>query len=125
MAVVIAIQLTNASSVKGFETALATVAGKSSLEIVGTGGVDENVLPALGWLREFGAASPVIEGEMALVMGDEQRARRTEALKVLGVDILRDLTLARIRRRRRARPGPTWRRAARPTVSRRSSFSSC
>ena len=75
MAVVIAIQLTNASSVKGFETALATVAGKSSLEIVGTGGVDENVLPALGWLREFGAASPVIEGEMALVMGDEQDPR--------------------------------------------------
>jgi putative ABC transport system permease protein len=91
--VVIAIQLTNASSIKGFETALSTVAGKASLEIVGTGGVDERLLPSLGWLRGFGAMSPVIEGEMAIVMGDEQRARRTEALKVLGVDILRDLTL--------------------------------
>src|SRR5262245_28530906 len=91
--VVVAIQLTNASSVKGFETALATVAGKASIEIVGAGGVDENVLPTLGWLREFGSASAVIEGEMAIVLGSEQRARRTEALKVLGVDILRDLTL--------------------------------
>src|SRR5262245_844366 len=93
VAVVIAIQLTNASSVKGFETALATVAGKASVEIVGNGGVDEALLPSLGWLREFGSASPVIDGEMALVLGGELRARRTEALKVLGVDILRDLTI--------------------------------
>jgi putative ABC transport system permease protein len=93
VAVVIAIQLTNASSVKGFETALATVAGRASVEILGNGGVDETMLPALGWLREFGAASPVIEGEMALVLGGELRARRTEALKVLGVDILRDRTI--------------------------------
>lgn len=93
VAVVIAIQLTNASSVKGFETALATVAGKSGIEIVGAGGLNETLLPELGWLREFGAASAVIEGEMAIVTGDEWRARRTEALKVLGVDILRDLTL--------------------------------
>ena len=93
VAVVIAIQLTNTSSVKGFETALSTVAGKASIEILGNGGVDETTLPSLGWLREFGAASPVIEGEMALVLGGELRARRTEALKVLGVDILRDLTI--------------------------------
>jgi putative ABC transport system permease protein len=93
VAVVIAIQLANASSVKGFETALATVAGKASLEILGGGGVDETMLPSLGWLREFGSVSPVIEGEMALVLGGELRARRTEALKVLGVDILRDLTI--------------------------------
>lgn len=91
--VVVAIQLTNASSVRGFETALETVAGKTAVEIVGTGGVDETVLPELGWLREFGAASAVVEGEMAIVTGSEQRARRSEALKVLGVDILRDLTL--------------------------------
>src|SRR5580765_2250457 len=93
VAVVIAIQLTNTSSVKGFETALSTVAGKASVEILGSGGVDETILPSLGWLREFGAASPVIEGEMALVLGGELRARRSEALKVLGVDILRDLTI--------------------------------
>lgn len=93
VAVVVAIQLTNAASIKGFETALATVAGKAGVEIVGAGGVDETLLPALGWLREYGAASAVIEGEMAIVTGDERQARRSEALKVLGVDILRDLTL--------------------------------
>ena len=54
IAVVIAIQLTNASSVRGFETALETVAGKTAVEIIGTGtGVDETLLPELGWLREL------------------------------------------------------------------------
>ncbi|MFP5380462.1 MAG: hypothetical protein ACLGHP_12095, partial [Vicinamibacteria bacterium] len=87
IAVVIAIQLTNASSVRGFETALDTMAGKTSVEITGSGaGVDETVLPSLGWLREFGDVSPVIEGDMAAVLGDG----RTEAMRVLGVDILRD-----------------------------------
>ena len=48
IAVVIAIQLTNASSVRGFETALETVAGKTAIEIIGTGtGVDETLLPQL------------------------------------------------------------------------------
>ena len=105
IAVVIAIQLTNGSSVRGFESALNTVAGRASLEILGTSGVDENLLRDLGWLREFGAISPVIEGEMAIApapgstgvpaRGQVPRrpARRSEAVKVLGVDILRDLTL--------------------------------
>src|SRR5918994_7125592 len=66
IAVVIAIQLTNGSSVRGFETALNTVAGRASLEISGAAGVDETLLRDLGWLREFGAISPVIEGEMAI-----------------------------------------------------------
>jgi putative ABC transport system permease protein len=92
--VVIAIQLTNASSIRGFETALETVAGRATVEIAGHGGIDETWLPSLGWLRTFGTASPVIEGEMALLPDNTQRpARRAEALKVLGVDILRDLTL--------------------------------
>ena len=92
--VVIAIQLTNAASIKGFETAFETVAGKSSVEIVANGGIDETLLPSLLWLREFGDASAVIEGEMAIVEGNERGAsRRAEALKVLGVDILRDLSL--------------------------------
>jgi len=76
VAVVIAIQLTNQSSVRGFETALATVAGRTSIEIIGPGGADETRLPALGWLREFGALSPVIEGEMALVSDAPASARR-------------------------------------------------
>ena len=75
IAVVIAIQLTNASSVRGFETALETVAGKTAIEIIGTGtGVDESLLPQLGWLRDYGIVSPVIEGSAALVVGDVQHA---------------------------------------------------
>jgi putative ABC transport system permease protein len=108
IAVVIAIQLTNASSVQGFEAALDTVAGRTSVEIVGTSGVPETRIAALGWLREFGALAPVIEGEMAIVSDEVFAPRaetrsptgvpvrpvgRSEAVKVLGVDILRDLTL--------------------------------
>ena len=37
VAVIVAIQLTNASSLAGFQTALETVSGKTSLEIVGAG----------------------------------------------------------------------------------------
>jgi putative ABC transport system permease protein len=92
--VVIAIQLTNASSVRGFETALETVAGRATIEIVGPAGIDETLLPSLLWLGDIGALSPVIEGEAAIVRRDETRtARRAEALKVLGVDILRDVSL--------------------------------
>ena len=93
IAVVIAIQLTNASSVRGFETALETVAGKTAVEIVGAGtGVDESLIPELGWLREYGRISPVIEGSAALVVGDVKRLtrRQMEAVKILGIDILRD-----------------------------------
>lgn len=93
IAVVIAIQLTNASSVRGFETALETVAGKTAVEVIGSGtGVDEDVLSQIGWLREFGIVSPVIEGTAALVTDDAASLsrRRMEAVKILGVDILRD-----------------------------------
>lgn len=93
IAVVVAIQLTNASSVRGFQTALETVAGRTAIEIVGAGtGVDETRLPQLAWLRQFGVISPVIEGSAALVGADVnlQSRRQLEAVKVLGVDILRD-----------------------------------
>ena len=93
IAVVIAIQLTNESSVRGFSTALETVAGKTAVEIVGSGtGVDESIIPQIGWLRDYGIVSPVIEGSAAIIVGDaKQLSRRTmEAVKVLGVDILRD-----------------------------------
>jgi putative ABC transport system permease protein len=108
IAVVIAIQLTNASSVRGFETALNTVAGRTSIEIAGTAGVPDTIIAGIGWLREFGTLAPIIEGEMAIVseatlagraaertaIGVPVRAaKRSEAVKVLGVDILRDLTL--------------------------------
>lgn len=93
IAVVIAIQLTNASSIRGFETALETVAGKTAVEVIGSGtGVDESLLPQLSWLGDYGIISPVIEGSAALVMDDPKllSRRRMEAVKVLGIDILRD-----------------------------------
>src|SRR5262245_57778733 len=63
--VIVAIRLTNASSVAGFETALDTVSGRVSLELVGHGlGIDELVLKDLDWLREYGQISPVIEGNL-------------------------------------------------------------
>ncbi len=109
IAVVIGIQLTNASSLRGFETALDTVAGHTSIEIVGNGGIDETRLRELGWLRQFGVISPVVQGEMAIVSspaagpdedargssaagasGQGRRRVRSEAVRVLGVDVLRD-----------------------------------
>jgi putative ABC transport system permease protein len=87
IAVVVAIQLTNASSLRGFETALNAVSGRASLEIVGTSvGVDETRLTDLGWLRDYGDVTPVIEGELAL----REKTRPRETLRVLGIDILRD-----------------------------------
>lgn len=93
IAMVIAIQLTNASSVRGFETALETVSGHAAVELTAPGGLDETLLPGLGWLREYGDVSPVIEGDMAIVTDASPatlRPRRSEALRVLGVDILHD-----------------------------------
>ena len=56
----------------GFETALDTVAGRTSVEIVGAGSASTRPLLAeLGWLREFGAMSPVIEGDVAIVTTTE------------------------------------------------------
>src|SRR4051794_20153717 len=64
VAVVVAIQLTNASSLRGFETALNTVSGRAALELIGAGvGIDETVLADLGWLRQYGDVAPLIEGE--------------------------------------------------------------
>jgi putative ABC transport system permease protein len=87
VSVVLAIRLANQSALGGFRAALDTVAGKTSLEITGAGlGVSEDRLSALGWLREWGDVSPVIEGDaMALVSQG-----RAEAVRVLGVDILQD-----------------------------------
>lgn len=87
IAVVVAIQLTNASSVRGFEVALETVAGKTSLQIAGPGpSFDELLLNQLGWLREYGDVSPIIEGDAIARVG----AGRGESIHVLGVDVLRD-----------------------------------
>ncbi|MEP6593278.1 MAG: FtsX-like permease family protein, partial [Acidobacteriota bacterium] len=87
VAVVVAIQLTNASSLAGFETALNTVSGRASVEVVGVGaGIDELRLLEIGWLRDYGQVAPVVEGDLVY----RAPGRPSEVLRVLGVDILRD-----------------------------------
>ncbi|QQS45423.1 MAG: ABC transporter permease [Acidobacteriota bacterium] len=87
VAVVVAIQMTNAGSLRGFEKALETVSGRTSLEIVGSGaGLDERRLRELTWLREYGRMSPIIEGDAEIETGPEL----IETLRALGVDVLRD-----------------------------------
>ena len=87
VAVVVAIRLANTASVRGFETALDVVAGRTSLEIVGAGvGVPEAQLAGMGWLREYGRVSPVIDRTARLETSDGAGHR----LRVLGVDVLRD-----------------------------------
>ena len=90
VAVVLAIRLANESSVRGFETALDAVSGRTSLEVIAPGvGVSEERLADLGWLREYGQVSPVIDGDV--VIRPVAGARTTsELVRVLGVDILRD-----------------------------------
>lgn len=90
IAVVIAIQLANASALGGFKAAIETVSGKASLEIAGAGlGFDELLLNRLDWLREYGQVSPVIEGDAQARLANGSR----ETLRVLGVDILRDRSI--------------------------------
>lgn len=87
VAVVIAIRMANASALGGFAEALDTVAGKTSLEVSGAGvGVDEDRLATLGWLREWGEVSPVVEGDAFAGLS----GGRGESMRVLGIDILRD-----------------------------------
>jgi putative ABC transport system permease protein len=85
--VVLAVRMANQSAIDGFRSALDTVAGRTSLEIAGSGrGVDEMRLPDLAWLSEWGAVSPVIEGDAAALVGPG----RQEEVHVLGVDILQE-----------------------------------
>lgn len=86
VAVIVAIQLTNASSFAGFETALNTISGRATLEIVGTGvGVTESAIAPLTWLRDYGQMAPVIEGDVVY-----RTSNGATTLRVLGVDMLRE-----------------------------------
>ena len=91
VAVVVAIQLANASSVRGFSTALDALAGRTSLELTVPGvGLDETRLTDLGWLRAYGLVSPVIDADVLLEVPAVGEAPALEAVRLLGVDILRD-----------------------------------
>jgi putative ABC transport system permease protein len=87
IAVVVAVHLANMSSFRGFEAAVESVTGKTSLEIAAPGpGLDETLLPWLDWLGEYGAVSPVIEGDALARAGNAP----AETIRVLGIDILSD-----------------------------------
>ncbi len=102
VAVVVAIRLANTSSIRGFETALDVVAGKTSLEIVGAGvGVPETQLRDLGWLRDYGQVSPVIDRTARVLAPDGTEY----PVRVLGVDILRDRPFREYQLLRFARDG--------------------
>ena len=89
IAVVLAIRLSNASSVRGFEAALESISGQVSLEVISPGtGVEEGRLSELQWLSDFGAVSPIIDGDVMVRAADGGDA--AELVRVLGVDILRD-----------------------------------
>jgi len=87
VAVVVSVQMANAGSLLGFETAIETLSGKAALEIVSAGpGLEETRLQGLEWLAEHGQVSPVLEGEAAYPTS----ASGNESLRVLGIDILSD-----------------------------------
>jgi putative ABC transport system permease protein len=89
VAVVLSVHLANRGSVRGFEAALDSIAGRTSLQITAGGsGFDEMQAAGLGWVRRYGSLSPVIERDALLTVGDH-----TEVVKVLGVDVLSDVAL--------------------------------
>ena len=101
IAVVLAIRLTNASALRGFDAALDMTSGRTGLEILGVGGtLDERLIADLDWLRVYGHASPVIDADLVVrTSAFAQRAtvdkgdEPTELLRVYGVDVLRDAPL--------------------------------
>ena len=65
ISVVLAIRLSNASSVRGFEAALESISGQVALEVISPGtGVPEDRLSDLQWLSDFGAVSPIIGADV-------------------------------------------------------------
>ncbi len=88
VAVVLAIRLANTSSIHGFETALDAISGRTSLEVVAPGvGVADELVAELGWLRQLGRVSPIIDGDAVI---RPRTGARGEVVRVLGVDILRE-----------------------------------
>jgi len=89
VAVMLAIQLANSGSLRGFSAALDAVSGKAALEITSPPlGLDETLLPGMSWLREYGIATPVIESDVMAVAGESR-----EMLRIIGVDAMRDPAL--------------------------------
>jgi putative ABC transport system permease protein len=79
--VMIAIRLANMSALDSFKTATQSIAGETSVQISGaTGRFDEMKLNELGWLRQYGQVSPVIEGfGLAQIESQESEESRQKA----------------------------------------------
>ncbi|HIM14552.1 MAG TPA: FtsX-like permease family protein [Acidobacteria bacterium] len=91
VAVVVAIQLANASSLRGFSTVMDAMAGRTSLEITAPGvGIREARATSLGWLRDYGRVSPVIDADILLAPVTAVATEQFEVVRLLGVDILSD-----------------------------------
>jgi putative ABC transport system permease protein len=101
VAVMVAVRLANASALESFRVATESMAGDTSISVVGAAGsFDETLLRDIAWLRRFGQVSPVIEGYAFFppAAGQEHSgAKRGDYLRVLGVDVLRDHPLRRYR----------------------------
>ncbi|HYP29141.1 MAG TPA: FtsX-like permease family protein [Blastocatellia bacterium] len=92
--VLIAIRLANLSALESFRAATASVAGETSIQITGAAGrFDERLLKDLGWLRQYGRVSPVVEGYAMLGGTGSGSQSRGEFLQVMGVDVLSDRAL--------------------------------
>lgn len=102
VAVALSIRLANRSAMDSFRAAVDYLGGEASLRIRGLGGrFDERLLANLLWLDRFGVVSPVIETYAMLPPHSDAapagRRARGPLLKVLGVDMLADLSVRRYR----------------------------
>jgi putative ABC transport system permease protein len=82
--VVLAIELANRAAIGSFQDSITEIAGRANLSILGTNGIDEELLPRItALLGPDTKLSPVIESSAVV-------ASSREVVSVLGVDILED-----------------------------------
>jgi putative ABC transport system permease protein len=84
----VAIGTANVQVLRSFEQAVTTVAGPSTLEIVGSDlGLDESVISAVRTAEGVVSAAPVIDEAVVVARGEQ----RGQVLKVLGLDLLAEV----------------------------------
>ncbi|MDP1947376.1 MAG: FtsX-like permease family protein [Nitrospirota bacterium] len=84
----VAIGTANVQVLRSFEQAVTTVAGPSTLEIVGSDlGLDESVISAVRMAEGVASAAPVIDEAVVVAQGTQ----RGQVLKVLGLDLLAEV----------------------------------